>query len=147
MFVHTHPDGPQRQEVLSSVATTDFQLPDGTTMRCLTPEIFDDAIYSLIFSIYHRLYRPEDSTKSNIWFPGRVRRRVFVALLQADRWADLGEHFEYKLGAMPFSATVKTAISTEFFGFTEPNLFNACRELANEPGFMSTTETVWPFVQ
>ena len=143
MYIHTAPAGPARQDVLDSLPTGDYQLVDGTNMKCLTPQLFEDAIHSVIFCTFHTLYRPHEAHKASVWFPGKLRRRVFVALYAADRWADVGKYFEDQLGVLPFSIETKIAISMEFFGHVEPNLWRVCQALANEPGFICTTESVF----
>ncbi len=145
MYVHRTSDGLGRpgDPDPDSFVFDDYQMPDGTNMRCLTPQLFDDAIYSLIFCVFHMLYRPQDASKHNVWFPGKLRRRVLAALYRSGRWSDVGECFEYKLGAMPFSSDTKTTICMEFFGNMEPNLLEACRALANEPGFIFTAEAMY----
>ena len=155
MYVHEVPDTPLRQEILNATVSADFHTPDGTIMRCLTPEIFEDAVNTIIFSIFIRIFRVHEShmirirvlrnevRESDVWVPTAVRQRALVALYQSGRWSDVVSHFQVKLSLLPYSSSTKTTIFMDFFNQTEPSLRNCCRELANEPGFISTTTSVY----
>ena len=155
MYVHEVPDTPQRAEILESTASAAFHTPDGTVMRCLTPYLFEDSIYSIIFSSYIRIYQPQDADRlrlrilrketrpSDVWLPTNERQRVLVALYHVGRWQDVKDHFEFKLGLLPFSETTKAVLTSNFFSDVEPNLRQVCQELAEAPGFIATTSTVY----
>ncbi len=118
-------------------------------------EIFEDAVHTIIFSTFNRIFREHESDmiririlrnevkESDIWIPNVVRQRALVALYQNGRWHDVVLHFQDKLSLLPYSASTKISISTAFFNKTEPALRRCCHELANEPGFISTTSSVY----
>ena len=153
MFIHQVPNSPIRQDVLNSRQTSDYQLRDGTNMRCVTPELFEDAVNSIIFSTFLRLFYPHDAdmlrkrVESNevrpadVWLPTNQRQRVLVALYTAGCWDDVVRQFEFQLDLLPYSKHTKTILSNEFFATIEPDLKRVCADLSQTPGYIATATT------
>ena len=134
-FIHEledHPDGAELMEAY------DFHDGYGTPWRCLTPELFTDAIYWVIFSMACMMFYPEDDLRvrrrlqarclSDHSIPTKIRREVLLALYQTNRWRDVTDHVEFRITLLPYSASSKDKIILHFFSTAEPRLCRAVQE-------------------
>ena len=154
MFLHRVPDTPYREQILQETTPPDFDTPFGHTMRCLTPAIFEDCIHCVIFSLFRKIYFPQDDyitrrrisldqlLPSDVWVFTNLRQRALVAVYESDRWNDVIEHFHLCLNVLPFSDQTKIEIRMEFFEDGEPRLREVCDEMSKSPDFQSYVDTV-----
>ena len=134
-FIHELEELPDGEELM---AASDFHDDHGTQWLCLTPELFTDAVYWVIFSMTRMMFYPEDDLRvrrrlevrclSDLWIPTKIRREVLVALYQTNRWRDVTDHVEFRISLLPYSASSKGKIILHYFSTAEPRLRSAVQE-------------------